>query len=68
MRNLFTILISFFFFYSSAQTKLYVSPEADEYVAATKTIAIVPLKVEIKMRPKQLKDLTSEQITDMELD
>jgi len=68
MRNLFTILISFFFFYSSAQTKLYVSPEADEYVAATKTIAIVPLKVEIKMRPKQLKDFTSEQITDMELD
>lgn len=68
MRNLFTILISSFFFYSSAQTKLYVSPEADEYVAATKTIAIVPLKVEIKMRPKQLKDFTSEQITDMELD
>ena len=68
MKNLFTILILSFFFYSNAQTKLYVSPEADDYVAETKTIAILPLKVEIKMRPKQLKDFTSEQIIDMEFD
>ena len=68
MKKLLTVLFLSFCYFSNAQTKLYVSPDAEDYVAKTKIIAILPLKVEIKMRPKQLKDFTSEQITDMEKD
>lgn len=49
-----------------AQTKLYVHPDAEDYVANTKTLAILPLKTTVKLRPKELKDFTSEQITEME--
>lgn len=48
-----------------SQTKLYVHPDADTYVENTKTIAILPLKVQVKLRPKELKDFTSEQIIEM---
>ena len=48
-----------------SQTKLYVHPDADTYVANTKTIAILPLKVQVKLRPKELKDFTPEQIIEM---
>jgi len=48
-----------------AQTKLYVHSDAKTYVANTKTIAILPLNVQVKLRPKQLKDFTPEQIIDM---
>ena len=51
---------------TNAQTKLYVHPDADTYVANTKTIAILPLNVQVKLRPKQLKDFTPEQIIKME--
>jgi len=63
------IIITLMLFVSAvtfSQTKLYVHPNAKEYVANTKTIAILPLKVQVKLRPKQLKDFTSEQIADME--
>ena len=62
---LLTILISS---YTSAQTKLYVHPDGDNYAANTQTIALLPLKVQIKLRPKQLKDFTSEQIIQMQKD
>ena len=48
-----------------SQTKLYVHPDAKKYVANTKTIAILPLKVQVKLRPKELKDFTPEQIVEM---
>jgi hypothetical protein len=48
-----------------SQTKLYVHPDADTYVANTKTIGILPLKVQVKLRPKELKDFTPEQIIEM---
>lgn len=48
-----------------SQTKLYVHPDADAYVSETKTIAILPLKVQVKLRPRQLKDFTQEQIIEM---
>lgn len=48
-----------------SQTKLYVHPDADTYVANTKTIAILPMKVQVKLRPKELKDFTPEQIVEM---
>ena len=48
-----------------SQTKLYVHPNADSYVKSTKSIAILPLKVQVKLRPKELKDFTSEQMEEM---
>jgi len=51
-----------------AQTKLYVHPDAESYVSKTTTIAVLPLKTEIKLRPKQLKDFTPDQIAEMEED
>ena len=48
-----------------SQTKLYVHKDADTYVANTKTIGILPLKVQVKLRPKELKDFTQEQILEM---
>ena len=50
---------------SFTQTKLYVHPDADEYVKNTKSIAILPLDVQVKLRPKELKDFTSEQMVEM---
>lgn len=63
-----TILLLFVASVSFAQTKLYVSPDADDYVKMTTQIAVLPLKTEVKMRPKQLKDFSPEQIVDMEKD
>lgn len=54
--------------YSFAQTKLYVHPDGDAYASKTETIAILPLKVQVKLRPKQLKDFSTEQIIQMQKD
>lgn len=51
-----------------SQTKLYVHPDADTYVENTKTVAILPLKVQVKLRPKELKDFTPEQMDQMNKD
>jgi hypothetical protein len=64
------IFSSFLFLITSitvfSQTKLYVNPEAEEYVANTVTIAVLPLDTSVKLRPKELKDFTQEQIVEME--
>ena len=60
------IIASLFTSYLAAQTKLYVHPDGDNYAANTKTMAILPLDTQVKLRPKQLKDFTSEQIKEME--
>ena len=66
MKKLLTLVFIFSIIFSlTAQTKLYVHPDADGYVAKTKTIAILPMKVQVKLRPKELKDFTPEQIIDM---
>lgn len=67
MKKIILLLAVVFSISISAQTKLYVHPDADNYVAETTTLAILPLSTEIKMRPKQLKDFTPEQIEEMEL-
>lgn len=59
------MLISFVCY---SQTKLYVHPNAESYALQTKSIAILPLKVQVKLRPKQLKDFSPEQIVQMEKD
>lgn len=65
MKNLFFIFL-LFSTYSISQTKLYVHPDGDTYAKNTQTIALLPLNVQVKLRPKQLKDFTSEQIEEME--
>ncbi len=50
-----------------SQTKLYVNPEAKTYVANTEMIAILPLDVQVKLRPRELKGLTAEEVAKMEL-
>jgi len=65
------LLLIFCFLFTSvlfSQTKLYVHPDADTYVENTTTIAILPLKVQVKLRPKELKDFTQEQIVQMNKD
>lgn len=66
MKKILTLITMMLAFYSSSQTKLYVHPDAKSNVGETKTLAILPLKTEVKLRPKQLKDFTAEQITEME--
>ena len=65
MKKFIIILILLVTTVSFSQTKLYVHPDADDYVANTKTIAILPLRVQVKLRPKELKDFTTEQIVQM---
>ena len=65
MKNLFYIFL-LFSTYSISQTKLYVHPDGDTYSKNTQTIALLPLNVQVKLRPKQIKDFTSEQIEEME--
>ena len=65
MKKFLLILTITFTTLSFSQTKLYVHPDADTYVANTKMIAMLPMKVQVKLRPKQLKDFTSEQIIEM---
>jgi len=65
------LLLIFCFLFTSvlfSQTKLYVHPDADTYVENTTTIAILPLKVQVKLRPKELKDFSQEQIVQMNKD
>ena len=64
--NKIVIIALFFTSYLAAQTKLYVHPDGDNYAANTKTMAILPLDTQVKLRPKQLKDFTSEQIVEMQ--
>ena len=48
-----------------AQTRLYVHPDAKNYVKNTKTIAILPLEVQVKLRPKELENFTPEEVTEL---
>lgn len=65
------VLLVFCFLFTTAifaQTKLYVHPDADTYVSETKTMAILPMKVQVKLRPNELKNFTSEQMEQMNKD
>jgi hypothetical protein len=68
MKHVIYTLIFIFAVNIHSQTKLYVHPDGDNYAANTETIALLPLKVQVKLRPKQLKDFTPEQIVQMSKD
>lgn len=57
------ILISFIVF---SQTNLYVNPEFDDISKEHKIIGIMPFKASVTLRPRQMKDITPEQLARME--
>lgn len=61
-----TILLFVFIANLNAQTNLYEHPQFDQIAKEHKTIAIVPFKTKVKLRPKQMKDMTSEQLDRIE--
>lgn len=66
MKYFLLTIVFFFTSLSFSQTKLYVHPDASTYSKNTQTIALLPLTVEVKLRPKKMKSLTVEQIVKME--
>ncbi|CAL65330.1 hypothetical protein [Christiangramia forsetii] len=51
-----------------AQTNLYQHPEFDQKTADHKIIAIIPFDASVNLRPKQMKDMSPEQMTNLEKD
>ncbi|PIB28423.1 hypothetical protein BFP77_09615 [Maribacter sp. 4U21] len=49
-----------------AQTSLYENPDFDDIAKSHKIIAMVPFKTQVKLRPKQMKDMTDEQLDRLE--
>ena len=49
-----------------AQTNLYENPQFDEIAKDHKSIAVVPFKTQVKLRPKQMKDMSGEQLQRIE--
>lgn len=50
----------------SAQTHLYEHPDFDQIAESHKSIAILPFKTQVKLRPKQMKDMTPENLHKLE--
>ena len=50
----------------NAQTNLYENPAFDEIAKTHKIIAVVPFKTQVELRPKQMKDMTEEQLHRLE--
>lgn len=49
-----------------AQTHLYENPDFDRLTVSHEIIGIVPFKASVTLRPKQMKDITPEQLNKME--
>jgi hypothetical protein len=49
-----------------AQTNLYENPDFDEIAKTHKIIAVVPFKTQVKLRPKQMKDMDDEKLHRLE--
>lgn len=49
-----------------AQTHLYENPDFDKIAANHKIISILPFETRVTLRPKQMKDITPEQLERME--
>ncbi|WP_405608981.1 hypothetical protein [Polaribacter sp. Asnod1-A03] len=50
-----------------AQTSLYENPEFDEIAKSHKSIAILPFKTTVKLRPKQMEEMTPETLLKLEI-
>ncbi|WP_405295994.1 hypothetical protein [Algibacter sp. Ld11] len=63
---LFSILFLTITVGANAQTNLYENPDFDEIAKSHKKIAVVPFKTQVKLRPKQMKDMSNEQLHKLE--
>ncbi len=63
MRKFLLLFLPFSVF---AQTNLYENPDFDRIAIDHKIIAVVPFKTQVKLRPKQMKDMTNEQLHRLE--
>ena len=61
-----TILLFTFIVNLNAQTHLYENPEFDKISESHRIIGIVPFKTKVKLRPKQMKEMTTEQFERLE--
>lgn len=64
---LFATVLLFFALIGYSQTHLYENPNFDELTKDHKIIAIVPFKTTVTLRPKDMKDMTPEQLHKMEI-
>jgi len=63
---LFSILALIFISNLSAQTNLYENPDFETIAKSHKIIAVAPFKTQVKLRPKQMKDMSNEQLHRLE--
>lgn len=64
------VLFTIGIFFSSllvAQTNLYENPDFDRIAKDHKIIGVIPFKASVTLRPKQMKDMTTEQLEKMEV-
>ena len=61
-RILIFLVVCSYFLNSFGQTNLYVNPAFDSIAINHEIIAIVPFKAQVKLRPKQMKDVSAEQL------
>jgi len=67
MKNLLSILFSAIFLFNvNAQTSLFEHPKFDEIAKNHKIIGILPFQTHVELRPKQMKNMTPDQIHDLE--
>jgi len=63
---LLTMAVAMFSLSVFAQTRLYVNPEFNQKTKNHQVIAILPFQVSLKLRPKQMRDITPSQLKEME--
>jgi hypothetical protein len=63
---LFSLLFLLFVCNVKAQTSLYENPKFDSIAKSHKIIAVVPFKTQVKLRPKQMKDMDDEKLNRLE--
>ena len=67
MKNLLCLIVTLIIsFLSLGQTSLYENPQFDQIAADHKVIAILPFSTSVKLRPKQMKELSKSDIEKLE--
>lgn len=67
MKNLLCLIVTLIIsFLSHGQTSLYENPQFDQIAADHKVIAILPFSASVKLRPKQMKELSKSDIEKLE--
>ncbi len=67
MKSIFIVLLGFLVLPAVAQTSLYTHPEFDAIASGHSVIGIVPFDATVKLRPKHMKEITTEQLERMEI-